>query len=277
MPVTIPTALIEMHLVPWLLVLFRLSGVFLLSPILGSGTIPRYVKALLVFILSLCVYPVLLADPGSAAFAHASAMMGQSLGLWQLLPVAALELLLGYIVGYTASLPLIGMQVGGNIIDQQLGLAFAQIVNPELGESSSVIAEFLFMTALALFVIVGGHYAMLAVLIGSFSHVPLGGFHDISGLVAMTVGLLGVMFELAIKVSAPVLCLMFLQSVAMGFIARTVPQMNILSVGFSIRILAGSVMLITSIGVITMLYRDSLLETMDALMHFMSPPSGPES
>ena len=60
----------------------------------------------------------------------------------------------------------------------------------------------------------------------------------------LLLGLLTVMFDLAIRVAAPLLCLMFLVMVAMGFISRTVPQMNILSVGFAVRILVGIWLLI---------------------------------
>ena len=173
---------------------------------------------------------------------------------------------MGYVIGYCASLPLIGMQIAGQLIDQQLGTAFASVVNPELGDQSSIVAEFLFYTSMAFFVIVGGHEAILAVLIGSFNSIPLGGFDNFLGLVELAIGLVQLMFTLAFRVAAPLLCLMFLLSVGMGFIARTVPQMNILSIGFALRILVGVGLFLAFLPVIFAVFDRSLHQTLQVLM-----------
>ncbi len=264
--------LITLHLPAWLMVLFRLSGLFLLSPILGSASVPRYVKAMLVLVLSMAVYPMLLMNPGSTTFNSAVTLMGHGLSFWHLGPAAAAELMIGYIIGWVATLPLIGMQVGGMIIDQQMGLSFAQIVNPELGEASGVLGEFLFMLALALFAIVGGHHVMLAILVGSFDKVPLGGFVNMLDVAHMAIGLVTLTFELAIRVAAPLLCLMFLISVALGFIARTVPQMNILSIGFALRIVVGGVFLGATVIAAGYEVRVALETMFDTLMRMLTLP-----
>jgi len=107
------------------------------------------------------------------------------------------------------------------------------------------LVEFLAgMVALALFLLMDGHQAMFAALIESYRSVPLGGYRPDGTLLSLVVGLLRSMFELGLRVAAPVLCLIFLETVAMGFVARTVPQLNILSLGFPLRIMAGFSMLI---------------------------------
>jgi flagellar biosynthetic protein FliR len=63
----------------------------------------------------------------------------------------------------------------------------------------------------------------------------------------LAIGLLGSVFDLGLRIAAPLLCLVFLETVALGFIARTVPQMNILSIGFPLRILLGFMVLVASI------------------------------
>ncbi len=241
----------------WLMVMFRLSGIFILAPILGSATIPRIVKVMLVFSLTFCIYPMLL-TPGKPSAATLGVVIDHGLSLWTLLPYIAMELMVGLIIGYCASLPLIGMQFGGDVIDKQIGIGFADIVNPESGEQSGVIANSLFMMALAIFAILGGHRVMLMILVGSFNTVPIGGFSDFGGLVEMVKGMLSLIFQMAFRIAAPLLCLIFLQTVALGFIARTVPQLNIMSVGFTIRILNGVTFLIAFIAVATWVYVDQL-------------------
>lgn len=255
------------HLPAWLMVMFRLTGIFILAPILGSATIPRIVKVMLVFTLTFCVYPMLLTS-GRPAAAMLGGVIDHGLSLWTLLPHVAMELMVGLVIGYCASLPLIGMQLGGDVIDKQIGIGFANIVNPISGEQSGVIANLFFMMALAIFAILGGHRVMLMILVGSFDTVPIGGFGDFAGLVEMVKGMLSVMFQMALRIAAPLLCLIFLQTVAMGFIARTVPQLNIMSIGFTIRILNGVVFLIAFISIAAWVYVDELGALLERLTFF---------
>ncbi len=255
------------HVPAWLMVMFRLSGIFILAPIFGSTTIPRTVKIMLVLTLTFCVYPMLL-NPGRDSAAMLAPLIDRDINLWALLPIVFLELIVGLIIGYCASLPMIGMQLGGDVIDKQIGLGFADLVNPESGESSGVIANTLFMLALAIFAILGGHRVLLMVLVGSFDSVPIGGFANFAGLIELIKGMLTVIFQMAFRIAAPLLCLIFLQTVALGFIARTVPQLNIMSVGFTIRILNGTTLLIAFIAIGAWVYVDELLLMLEDIAFF---------
>lgn len=258
----------------WLMVLFRLTGIFVLAPVLGSSTIPRTVKVFLALGLSFAVWPMLWIDP-EASSNLAAAVRG--LDLWSLGLLVALELLIGYVIGYAASLPLTGMQLGGHVIDQQMGLAAAQLFNPEFDDQTGVTGQLLFVFALTLFVAAGGLNVMLHTLVQTFRHVPLGGFASFEQIIHMLVGMITIMFELGLRIAAPLLCLMFLVSVGMGFLMRTVPQFNILSVGFSIRILSSLAIMMMLIGVITGAYGDMTGELLGTLMRFFEaePPPLP--
>jgi flagellar biosynthesis protein FliR len=115
----------------------------------------------------------------------------------------------------------------------------ARVVNPDFGSGSSVVGEMLFFLALAAFVIMDGHLLLVDTLVHSFHTVPLGGYVPDGELLFVITGMLSTMVNLAVKVAAPLLCMIFLETIAMGFIARTVPQLNILSLGFPLRILVG--------------------------------------
>lgn len=254
------------------MILFRLTGIFVLAPVLGSQAIPRVVKVFLALSLSFAVWPMLWADPQAAE--HLGVAIG-GLSMWSLAAMVAFELLIGYLIGYAASLPMVGMQLGGHMIDQQMGLAVGGIFNPESGTESAAMGQVLFMLALALFVMAGGLEVMLTTLAQSFRTVPLGGMQHHHQTAQFVIGLVTVMFELAIRVSAPLLCLMFLTSAGMGFIMRTVPQMNILSVGFSVRILASVALLIVTVGALAAVYDDTTTLTFHRIMRFFSvtPPT----
>lgn len=256
----------------WLMVLFRLTGIFVLAPVLGSSTVPRMIKVYLALGLSFAVWPMLWVDT-EAANNLAAAVRG--LDLWSLGLLIALELLIGYVIGYAASLPLTGMQLGGHVVDQQMGLAAAQLFNPEFDDQTGVTGQLLFMFALALFVAAGGLNVMLHTLAQTFRHVPLGGFASFDQIVDMVVGMITIMFELGLRIAAPLLCLMFLISVGMGFLMRTVPQFNILSVGFAIRILSSLLIMMMLIGAIAGAYGNMAGEILGTLMRFFDAPPPP--
>ena len=257
------------HVPAWLMVLFRLTGIFILAPVLGSKTIPRQVKVYIVVGLSFCVYPILL-EPGRPSAVMINHIIDHGIYFWMLIVYVGLELAIGFAIGYLASLPLVGMQIGGHIMGQQMGMALAKDVNPESGAESAVVGEFFFMLALVIFIIMGGHHAMFATVVGSYDHVPLGGFNQFGSLVTVMVGLLAATFELAVRISAPIVCLMFLLSFTLGFIARTVPQMNILSVGFAIRILAGASCMMVLFATTSQTYVDVLMFSMRRIMGFFA-------
>jgi len=230
---------ILLHVTTFLMVLFRLAGLFIFAPMFGSRLVPPQVKALLALVLAFCVYPMV---PAQAPLPLSLSTLAVSVGG---------EMLIGLAIGYGASLPLIAMQMAGLLMGQQLGLGLAQVFNPDTESETSVLGQGLFMMALIIFLAIGGDHAMIGAVVDSFAHVPLGGHApDGGGIVSVIVGLLAAMTELAVRVAAPLLCLVFLETVAMGFIAKTVPQLNILSMGFPLRIILG-LWLIAAVMIVT--------------------------
>jgi len=207
--------------------MFRLAGIFLFAPVFGSNAVPVRVKAPLAVVLAFCVYPMV---PPQVPIELALPTMAYAVGF---------EMLIGLVIGYGAAIPLMGMQMGGVMIGQQLGTGMAQVFNPEFESETTVVGQMLFILALTLFLLLDGHRALVMVLVGSFQGVPLGGFVPDGRLLSLAVGLLASMFELAVRVAAPLLCLVFLETVAVGFLTRTMPQLNILSLSFPLRIMMG--------------------------------------
>jgi flagellar biosynthetic protein FliR len=255
-----PTAILE-HVPPALLVIFRIGGLMIYGPVFGSPAIPGRIKVFLSFLTGLAVYPLLAGD----------ALHGElQLNLWGLGPLIALELLIGVLVGYVASIPMVAVQTGGLMMGQQMGLGFAQFYNPGIDDEADVVGQLLFFMALAGFLLAGGHEAMMLAVLRSFEYIPIGTFHAGTDVIALLAGLLLSAFELALRVAAPVLALVFLQSTAMGFMAKTVPQLNILSLGFPIRILVGLGVVMAGAVVINDVAMDGVDLVLDSLFHWMA-------
>lgn len=245
------------HIPPALLVIFRLGGLMIFGPVFGSAVIPVRVKVMFSILAGLAVYPLLTAEHFAG--------LDIEMNIWSLAPVVAMELMFGMVIGYAASLPLLGAQTGGLVMGQQMGLGFAMFYNPSVDDEADIVGQLLFFMGLAGFLLVGGHEAMVLAVLHSFEHVPPGGFFVDHSIVTLLTGLLLAAFELALRVAAPLLAIIFVQSIAMGYISKTVPQLNILSLGFPMRILVG--FFIVCVGIV--IINEVLMESLDHAVTLM--------
>lgn len=220
---------VEAHAVPFTLVLLRLLGVFALTPLLAGAAVPARARVLLALVMALALYPSLPAGPGGAA----------SLGLVDAAVAALSELLLGIGVGLLAMLPLTGVQLAAHTAGLQVGFGLSAVYNPAMDTESEVLGELLLYLGIAVFLVLGGLEAVFLALAGSFRALPPGGVIACDGLLEVAVGMLGSAFELGLRVCAPVLVIILVETVATGAIMRTLPQVNVMSIGFGIRVLLG--------------------------------------
>ena len=228
------------HVIPALLVIVRLGGVMIFGPVFNSPVVPAQIRILFAFSLGLAVYPLLAVN--------GTVYVPDNITLWSLLPLVAMEVTFGAIIGYLAGIPLMAAQMAGLVMGQQMGLGFARFFNPGIDDEADVVGQLLFLMALGAFIAVGGLEQILQAMLHSFQCIPLGGFVPDRSTIELITGLLLSAFELALRLSAPLLALIFLETIAMGFVAKTVPQLNILSLGFPIRILAG--LFIIAVGLV---------------------------
>lgn len=246
------------HAVPYLLVVFRLAGLFLFAPLLSSRMVPGRIRALLAVMFAGAIYP---AVPSAVQAAPDTDLFG-------LLPLVSCELLVGATIGLVASLPLMGMELAGMIMGHQMGLSIARSYNPEADTDSEVVGQLCYYLGLGAFVAMGGLNALYLCILRSFERVPAGFVGGRSPPLEMVVGTLGAGFELALRVSAPVVCAIFLVMIAIGFVMKTMPQINVMSVGFAIKILCGLVVLAASVAVLDQVSGDETERVLIAVLEW---------
>jgi flagellar biosynthetic protein FliR len=130
------------------------------------------------------------------------------------------------------------------MIDQQMGISMAQVLDPLFEEETSVMSQFYFWLAMIIFLSIKGHILLVGAMVKSLQTIPPGQFVVNEEVVVSLTKILQVSFVIALQISAPLVAAIFLTTLAMGFVARTVPQLNILSVGFSIRLVLGYVLIL---------------------------------
>ncbi|MEO1584432.1 MAG: flagellar biosynthetic protein FliR [Planctomycetota bacterium] len=250
------------HGIAMLVVAFRLAGILLFSPMLAGAAIPRRAKVFLVLTLAVAVYPGL--DP-----TWHLPMRFSLLTVGQLMIT---ETLIGAAIGFIASLPILAVQLGGQIMGQQMGLGLAQVFNPELETNTGVVDQLLFFSALAVFISLGGIEAIFGSLIHSYESVPLGAMTLTMIPLDMIVGVLGAGYELALRVAAPVVAIMIIETVASGVLMKTIPQINIMTVGFAIKTLAGLFALGAASAAIFTVFAEEAVSVMNALLEWSQRP-----
>jgi len=162
------------------------------------------------------------------------------------------------------------MQMAGLLCGQQLGLGFGRFYLPAMDEEGDALEQMYFLLALVLFVAVGGVEQMVLAAAESYRWLGPAGFgaeraQDAGTLI---VGLLGGAFELSLRVAAPVLAIVAIETVATGFVGRTVPALNVLSVGFPLRIAAGVAVLALGVGVVRMALDEFVQQSLDTIREF---------
>lgn len=153
--------------------------------------------------------------------------------------LAVAEFGLGLALGLGVLTIAAAMQLGGYLIDQQTGISLGEVFNPELDTSSSLTAETLYWVGTVVFLIVGGHVLVVTSLMDTFQSLPVGYAVVSQSVVELLSNLVHQSLSLAIRVSAPIMVTMSLVGLSMGFLGHTIPQINILVVGFPIRMIVG--------------------------------------
>jgi flagellar biosynthetic protein FliR len=205
------------------LVLGRVGGLMLTAPIFGSEAVPLRVRAATAFALALVIFP-LAAQRAPADLTFARAIGG-----------ATSELLIGLAMGLALTLPFVGVQTAGMIMGQQAGIGLGEVFNPVMNADSTVLEEIYFLVALVVFLIVGGHRELVRAMLDTFEVVPMLSALDHQSALDLLVDLLGSAFALGLRLAGPVLLALLISTLVLGMLSRTIPQLNILSVGFGIR------------------------------------------
>lgn len=153
--------------------------------------------------------------------------------------LALREVLIGLSLALVLQLALLAVRVSGEMIGQEMAFNMANVVDPATGLSTPLVTQLYEATFVLGLLAVDGHHLVLRALGSSFERAPVGSFEIDAGLAELVTRQLAQMFAAGITFAAPVLVLLSLTSLVMGLLARTVPALNVLEVGFTLRIMVG--------------------------------------
>jgi len=207
----------------FVLVLSRISGLILVAPGFGNRALPMRIRAFLVIALALLVTPF-----------QSGVVVQEPENLAQLIWLIGNELGVGLFLGFGVNLVFASAQAAGQVIGQMSGMQVADVFNPTLGASVPLFGQLLDSLMVVTFITVGGHQMLLIALLDTFQHMPVSEVHWQDGALDLFIALLSEAFALGLKIGAPVMVAMIISLLVMGLISRTLPQLNVIQVGFSL-------------------------------------------
>ncbi|MHB1419369.1 MAG: flagellar biosynthetic protein FliR [Bacillota bacterium] len=207
-----------------LLILARMASFMVSSPIFSLGGIPALVKIGLAVLLTILLYPVI----GNQVVVPQN--------LISLAIVLLGEVMVGLALGFVASLAFHGIRIAGELVDLHIGFSMANLLDPFSHFSTTLVGQFLYMWGTLLFLIINGHHSLLAAMARSYQIIPVAGATYHNQLTEEVVHLFAGTFALAFRVAAPFLAVLIISDLALGLIARTVPQLNVFMLGMPVKV-----------------------------------------
>lgn len=211
-----------------LLVLIRVSALFVVAPIFGNQMVPVRFRVGLAVLFTLLILPLELAGP-HPTLADADA--------WTL--AIARELAVGLMLGFLAMLFFYGVQLAGHMIGLQMGFGMSQMFDPSTHGQTSELSVLLTMLATVAFLQLDGHHWLLAAVWKSFQAVPLASFTPTASLIGRMVGATTGIFDTALTLMLPISGVLLVIELALAILNRVSPQMNVFALGMGAKILLG--------------------------------------
>ena len=226
---------LQWNLSLFLLVLARWAGMVMLAPVFGARGVPGMVKLGLAVSIAILLYPLVLASNPSIPE--------------ELLPYVGIlikEILVGLVIGFVVSAITAVLEGAGQLIDFQMGFTMGNSLDPVYGMQSPMMGNFQMILATMLLLATNAHHYLIAALVKSYAYVPVNPSALPLGI-AFYVKLVSNIFALSVQLALPVFGALLLADIGVGLLSRTVPQLNVFSVMFGVKIIFGFVLLLLAV------------------------------
>ena len=226
-------------IIVWVLVFLRTGAFFMGIPLFAGRMLPMKIKTAFGLILALLINPLIPAN-----LELATTFAGVIL-------LALNEVCIGLLLAMTVRMTFFAVELAGYLISYEIGLMASNSVNPLLGSSDATITTLLYYFSLLVFFVAGIPYDVLKAFIMSFEILPIGNFFLSTNPMREFVREVSRVFVIGTLMAAPFIALNFLVNVSFAVLGKAVPKMNVFMTSFSVRILGGLVLLVSSLLLLT--------------------------
>lgn len=213
------------------LVLMRVTGFIAANPLFGRNNYPNMVKAGFIMVLSVFVWSM------------ADTAVTPPATLIELVVRLLLEFGVGITLAFVMRVFFTVVQVGGEVLDAQMGLNMAQVYDASSQINMTVTASLLNVLMVLTFFAENGHYTLLRIFLSSGEVVPYG---TATLGQAVASGVAEVFFScmvLSLKLAFPILAAELLGELGMGILMKAIPQINAFVINIELKVVIGLLLL----------------------------------
>lgn len=231
----------------FLLLFARIITVIALAPVLGHQNVPSYVKIAIGLFFSFVMFPIVSSFP-----------VNIDMKLVAFIMLVIREVAVGLVLGFAAGIIFAGVRYAGEMISFDMGFSMANVFDPETGVQTPVVGEFLYIFTMMIFLSIDGHHFVIQALQMSYAAAPIGTWTLNEVFANKLISLVGLVFIIGIKFAAPIIISLFLTNVALAILSRIMPQMNIFTVSFPVKIGVGMLVLTSSAPLLVYVFKKLL-------------------
>ncbi len=216
-----------------IMVFSRLMGFIRFAPVFNRKEIPGMVKLALCLLLTIIITPFVKTD---------SLFVMESFTLSIILNIVT-----GALIGYMAQLILMAVEAGADMINMQMGLSSAMVLEPTTSSQVSILSKIMALFGLLIFINLGGVYWLIRALMRSFeifpiyaTSIPLEQLVNMNYLITMSSNVL----FMGLQIAAPVLLATLGQDIILGVISKTAPQVNVFQLSFLFKPVLGAAIMV---------------------------------
>ncbi len=217
--------LLRAEMMLYLLECGRVAGVIIVAPF-AWGNAPNRVKAALVLLLAFVAH-----GSSTRSILPGSTLAG-ALAL-------AIEFAIGVAMGFVVRIVFAIAEICGEVMSPAIGLGVATAFDPATHSNQSIIASILHQLAVLLALLVGIHRVLLGGLLAGFRLLPVGSAGEPSRVLPELVEISSAAIEAGVRIALPLVAVLYMTQIALAFIARAAPQMQVFNVGFAVMLAVG--------------------------------------
>jgi len=237
----------------FMLTFARVGTLVMLMPGIGEQMIPVRVRLGAALLLTLVLFPLTrtLLPAGGTPDAIIAVLIG--------------EIAVGLVLGLAVRMVVGALQTAGNIVAQQLGLAFAMSVDPAMGGQQAAIGNFLTLLGITLIFAADLHHLAIMAIRDSYASLPPAGVPEVGDAAMLAIRAVGRGFALAVQIAAPFIAFGILFNLGLGVLSRLMPQLQVFFLAMPATILIGMLLLLVALGVMMGVFLEDLAEFLGEL------------
>lgn len=215
------------------LIMMRMSGAVALNPVFQQAGLPRTVRAAFIFVLSLMLY-----------LSFGESLVQEPANLLEYGSMLFMELFFGMTIGFAMELSFMTVRYGTSIMDAVMGLNMAQVYDPIHGSQMTLTSGMYSAFLVLLFFAANGHIRLIGIYYSSALLVPFGtvGFKPELALAVLDMFREGIL--LGLQLAFPLIAMELVTEAAVGILMRMIPQINVFSINFQVKIIVGLALLL---------------------------------